>query len=338
MGRNGFSVLRQAQDERVTDKSSLTLLYKRRELKRKRAGPARPAGDGRVDLQPDVHDARVGDDLLGRHPVPGGLRELPDAAHDRRPRHGVPADQRTVVLAAAALRDHRDPGVPARRSRPGRLDELQPAGPGQVLARPRHGPLDHRPAARRHQLDPGRRQLPRHHLQDAGAGDDALPDADLRLDDARHERARADGNAGPDSGADDALHRPQSRRKLLQHRRAGRQRDPLAERLLVLQPPGGLHHDPAGDGDRQRGPSHLQPEAALRLQGVRVRHGRHRRPRVLRVGPPHVHDRLGLPAVLQPDDVPDRGPDRREDVQLGRHDVPRQAVVLDGRCSSRSAS
>ncbi len=31
---------------------------------------------------------------------------------------------------------------------------------------------------------------------------------------------------------------------------------------------------------------------------------------LLRVGPPHVHDRLGLPAVLQPDDVPDRHPDR----------------------------
>ena len=31
---------------------------------------------------------------------------------------------------------------------------------------------------------------------------------------------------------------------------------------------------------------------------------------LLRLGPPHVHDRRGLPAVLQPHDVPDRGPDR----------------------------
>ena len=50
---------------------------------------------------------------------------------------------------------------------------------------------------------------------------------------------------------------------------------------------------------------------------------------LLGLGPPHVHDRRGLPAVLQPDDVPDRGPDRREDVQLDLHDVPREADVLD---------
>ena len=63
-----------------------------------------------------------------------------------------------------------------------------------------------------------------------------------------------------------------------------------------------------------------------------------RRPRLLRVGPPHVHDRRGLPAVLQPDDVPDRGPDRREDVQLDLHDVARPADASRRRCSSRSAS
>ena len=37
----------------------------------------------------------------------------------------------------------------------------------------------------------------------------------------------------------------------------------------------------------------------------------------------------GLPAVLQSDDVPDRRADRREDVQLGLHDVPRPAELLD---------
>ena len=35
-----------------------------------------------------------------------------------------------------------------------------------------------------------------------------------------------------------------------------------------------------------------------------------RRPRLLGLGPPHVHDRRRVPAVLQPDDVPHRGPDR----------------------------
>ena len=55
----------------------------------------------------------------------------------------------------------------------------------------------------------------------------------------------------------------------------------------------------------------------------------HRRPRLLGLGPPHVHDRRGVPAVLQLHDVPHRGPDRREDVQLDLHDVAGQADVLD---------
>ena len=117
-----------------------------------------------------------------------------------------------------------------------------------------------------------------------------------------------------------------------------RRPDPLAERVLVLLAPGGLHHGPAGDGHDQRDPAGLQPQAALRLQGVRLRDGRDRRPRVLRLGPPHVHDRPGLPAVLQPDDVPHRGPDRREDVQLDLHPVARQADASRRRSCSRSAS
>ena len=52
-----------------------------------------------------------------------------------------------------------------------------------------------------------------------------------------------------------------------------RRRDPLPEHLLVLLPPGGLRHGPAGDGHDQRDPAGLQPQAALRLQGVRLRHG-----------------------------------------------------------------
>ena len=44
---------------------------------------------------------------------------------------------------------------------------------------------------------------------------------------------------------------------------------------------------------------------------------------LLRVGPPHVHDRRGVPAVLQPHDVPDRGADRGQDVQLDRDAVAR---------------
>ena len=93
-----------------------------------------------------------------------------------------------------------------------------------------------------------------------------------------------DGDAGLHQRADHAVHRPQPRRPLLRPA-VRRQRDPLAERLLVLLAPRRLRHGPAGDGHRQRGPAGLQPQAAVRLQGVRLRDGRHRRPRASRSGP-----------------------------------------------------
>ena len=43
----------------------------------------------------------------------------------------------------------------------------------------------------------------------------------------------------------------------------------------------------------------FSPQAALRLQGVRLRDGVDRRPRLHRLGAPHVHDGRGLPAVLR---------------------------------------
>ena len=61
--------------------------------------------------------------------------------------------------------------------------------------------------------------------------------------------------------------------------------DPLAERVLVLLAPGGLRHDPAGDGDRQRDPAGLHPQAAVRLQGVRVRDRRRSAPSASPCGP-----------------------------------------------------
>ena len=184
------------------------------------------------------------------------------------------------------------------------------------------------PRAHRHELDPRRHQLPRHDLQDARARHDAVPDADHGLDGPGDLGPRAHGDAGHHERADHAVHRPQLRRRLLRPARR-RRRDPLPERLLVLLAPGRLRHDPAGDGHHQRDPAGVQPQAAVRLQGVHLRDGRHRRPRLLGVGPPHVHDRRGLPAVLQPHDVPDRRADRGEDVQLGLHDVARPADAHD---------
>ena len=57
-------------------------------------------------------------------PMPGGLRELRRPAPDRRAGHGLPADQRAVVLDAAAGRHPAVPRLRHRRRRAGRLDEL----------------------------------------------------------------------------------------------------------------------------------------------------------------------------------------------------------------------
>ena len=65
----------------------------------------------------------------------------------------------------------------------------------------------------------GADQLPRDDLQDAGAGHDAVPDADPRLDGPGHERPRADGDAGLHERPDHAVHRPQLRRPLLRPER-----------------------------------------------------------------------------------------------------------------------
>ena len=76
-------------------------------------------------LQPALHDARHDDDLPRRRPDPGRLRQLPRAADDRRPRHGVPAAERALVLALP-LRRHRPAALVLRerRRRARRLDEL----------------------------------------------------------------------------------------------------------------------------------------------------------------------------------------------------------------------
>ena len=55
--------------------------------------------------------------------------------------------------------------------------------------------------------------------------------------------------------------------------------------------PGGLHHDPAGDGHGLRDAAGLLPQAAVRLRGDGVLRRVHRLPGLQRVGPPHVHHR-----------------------------------------------
>ncbi len=168
-------------------------------LPRRSHGPRRPDGacpagppvHDRHPVQRAVHDARHDHDLPVRDPDPGGLRQLRCAAPDRRAGHGLPADQRAVAVDAPARR----PPAPARlrdRRDGGRgLDRLSPAvgGPAARGGRDRPGPVDRRHRPDRDELDPGRDQLPGHDLQDAGARDDPVPNADPRLD--RPDRPRS---------------------------------------------------------------------------------------------------------------------------------------------------
>ena len=117
----------------------------------RRHGPADPhaarRGEQRLHrarrLQPALHDARHDDDLPRRRADPRRLRQLSRAADDRRPRHGVPAPERALVLALP-LRRHRAAALVLRerRCRARRLDEL----PAELclLRRQRTGPLDPR--------------------------------------------------------------------------------------------------------------------------------------------------------------------------------------------------
>ncbi len=240
-------------------------------------------------LQRALHDPRRHDGLPGRGADPRRLRQLHGAADDRGAGHGLPAAERTVVLA-----------LPVRRNRPlhelfceGRarqdgLDDLPPAvgSPGRRGRRPPHSfpahPLD--------RLARGRDQLPGDHPPHAHAWDDVDAPAALRLVDRGLRRIARRRAAGALSGADDAAPRPAGRHTLLPAR-GGRERRPLPARLLVLRAPRGLHHDPARDGDHLRGDPRLRAQADLRVHGDRPVHRRDRLLLPPRVGAPHVHGR-----------------------------------------------
>ena len=73
-------------------------------------------------------------------------------------------------------------------------------------------------------------------------------------------------------------------------------------------------------------------------KGLVARHHRDRRPVDDGVGAPHVHHRCGAAAVLLVHDLPDRGADGREVLQLDGHDLARAADASRRRCCSSSAS
>ena len=102
-------------------------------------------------------------------PIAAGFGELPRAAHDRRPRHGVPAPQHAVVVAAGRSAAPCSTARSSwRRRRPG-WTSYAPLSDDDLPPRPRHRRVDPRPAPHRDLLDPRRDQLHRHDPQHARA-------------------------------------------------------------------------------------------------------------------------------------------------------------------------
>ena len=288
-------------------------------------------------VQPAHHHARPDHGVRRHHAGLRGFRELDDPPADRRARHGVRPHEQLQLLAA-------DPGRPdagglvlhaRRRARRG-LDDVRAADAAD-------GPVD----GRRHLRDahPGRLvdhgldQHHRHHPEHARAGHDADEDADVLLDLADHglPADRRDAGAGRRHHHD--ADRSPLRHHLLQPRRRRRPGDVPAH-LLVLRPPRGLHHDPAGVRHHQPGGAGVLAQAPVRLRVDGLRHLVDRHPVLHRVGASHVHHRHAGdgPAVLHVRDDADRRAHRREDLQLDRDHVGRLDDLRDSRCCSRSAS
>ena len=171
------------------------------------------------------HRARPDHDLL--HGDAGDdrrLRQLVRADHDRRARHGVPAHEQHLVLAAAGL-VHPAALLDVRRRRAGRarrrnrLDDLRAAldqRPSRTGDGLRH-PVD---PSRRRIVDPRRHQLHHHHLQHARARHDAAQDAAVRVVAIGDRVPAAAGAAGAGRRHHHAADRPQFRHHILRRRKA----------------------------------------------------------------------------------------------------------------------
>ena len=152
--------------------------------------------------------------------------QLPRAAADRRPGHGVPPAQRPRLLAATCSAASRwspassPPTAPPTSAGPAtRRCRRRSASPASAATCGSLGARAHRPVRRAH-----RGQHRRHGRHHAGPGHDDVPDADLHLEHARDERARADRLPGADRGGGDAVRRPAPRRPRLRRRPAAARR------------------------------------------------------------------------------------------------------------------
>ena len=155
--------------------------------------------------------------------------------------------------------------------------------------------------------------------------------------------------AGPDLGLDHAASGPRGRDELFQpggldggQRTAGGRRrrpDSVPARVLVLLAPGGLRHDPAGDGNGLGHHRHVFAQAALRLQADGFRDRRDRRAGLHRLGPPHVpvgHE-PGTRRDVHAVDDDDRAAVGDQGIQLAGHALGGPTSSTPRRCSMRMA-
>ncbi len=214
---------------------------------------------------------------------------------------------------------------------PARLEDLQPR-PGDRLLRAR-------PDLQR-DLDPGGGdQLHRHDLQAAGAGDVDQPDAALLLRLPRRLLRPRLRPAAAEHGAVPARARPPARLPLLR-RRLRRRNDPLAEPVLDLRPPRGLHHHPARLRDRDLDHPHLRAKTDGRLPARRPGRDPRRPARLRGLGAPHVRRRPldrdhRLLRRRQPDH---RHPQRRSSSSPGSRRSSPARRASRRRCCGSSAS
>ena len=217
------------------------------------------------------HRARPDHGVLHGHAGDHGrVRQLDGAADDRRPRHGLPAHEQHLVLAAVRLvlvcwsPRLFMPGPPGTNGVGGGWTIYAPLS-HQGHARHRHGLRHPVAASRRRLVDPRRHQLHHHHLQHARAGHDAAQDAAVRLGGAGDRLPAAPVAAGAGRRHHHAADRPQFRHGVLRLC-AWRRSAAVAASVLVLRPSRSLH--PHHAGLRHRQPDRLDLLAGSRSSAI----------------------------------------------------------------------